>query len=192
MVQKLVLCLGKHENFQKQMPPPCMKVSILMFHMARHFLGNNRAPVLHTASIISCSPCSHAPANPAVIAPNHSSLCWPAEATRAAGASPWGWKGSRGSGAAAEPGSWDSLGHRGAQEYSTEPLDGCVLMVQGQLPVSAITQPCPTTWGCHTAQPRTEVHCSKLLKQKKRKYYFCLNALTLTLLILPLALPELL
>lgn len=151
VVQKLVLCLGKHKNFQKQMPSSCRKVSILMFHMARHFLGNNRAPILHTVSIISCSARSRAPANRAVIVPNHSSLCWPAEATRAAGASPWGWKGSRGSRAAAEPGTRDSLGHTGAKGQSTEPLDGFVLLVQGQLPVPAITQPCPTTWGCHTA-----------------------------------------
>lgn len=98
MVQKLVLCLGKHKNFQKQTPPSYIKVSILIFHMARHFLGNTTAPVLLTVSIIFCSPSSHVPANPAVTAPNPSSPCWPAEATRAAGtAQQWGWKPSRGS-----------------------------------------------------------------------------------------------
>lgn len=83
------------------MPPSHRKVSILIFHMAGHFLGNNTASVLHTASIISCSPRPHAPASPAVIVPSHPRLCWPAEATRAARASPWGREPSR---AAAEPG----------------------------------------------------------------------------------------
>lgn len=89
--------------------------------------------------------------------------------------------------------SWDSLGHRGAKGQSTEPLDGFVLTPQGQAPMPATTQPRTTTRGCHTAQPRTEVHYSQLLSRKteKRKYDFCLNALMLTLLILSLALPEL-
>lgn len=115
VVQKLVLCLGKHKNFQKQMPPPYRKVSILIFHMERHFLWNNTASVLHTVSTIFCSPSSHVPANPAVSAPNHSSLCWPAEATRAARHSPWGRKPSRGSRAVQSRASWDSLGDRGCQ-----------------------------------------------------------------------------
>lgn len=195
LVQKLVLCLGKYKNFQKQKPPSYRKVSILIFHMARHFLGNNTASVLHTVSIIFCSPSPHVPANPAVIAPNHRSLCWPAEATRAARDSPWGWKPSRGSGAAAEPGQpgfpWRQRVPRAGAKSLWMTL---CWRFRARPPVSAMTQPCTTTWGCHAAQPRTAVHYSTLLSRKteKRKYDFCLTALMLTLLILSLALPDLL